>query len=40
MRFSQPPDRAAAAPLDPGLLEHREIPHTQDDLGPAAAQLV
>jgi len=27
-------------PLDPVLLERGEIPHTQDDLGAAAAQLV
>jgi hypothetical protein len=40
MSFAQPPDRAAAVPLDPVLLEYGEIPHTQDDLGAAAAQLV
>ena len=40
MSFAQPPDRAAAAPLDPVLLEQREISHTQDDLGAAAAQFV
>ncbi len=40
MSFAQPRDRAGPVPLDPVLLEHREIPDTQDDLGAAAAQLV
>src|SRR5215207_9824537 len=39
-RLAQPRDRASAAPLDPVLLEHREIADPHDDLDPAAAELV